>query len=147
MYIIDLLNKTCQCRELQLNQFICVYGVAAYVQRGYSVYNYNSKYYNAETLRRTYAVVVHAFGSPNSWAVSTNVKSRVAKERMVRKLLGRPKKKRIESNGEEPSRPRCSRCGQAGRNKKTYHSTLPMRSTLSQSGNTSTRRSKRTQAQ
>ena len=98
MYIIDLLNKTCQCRELQLNQFICVYGVAACAKRGYFVYNYISKYYTVETLRKTYAVVVHDTGSPDNWAVPTDVRSQVVKELIVRKLLDRPKKKKIESN-------------------------------------------------
>ena len=83
----------------------------------------------------------------DNWVALADVKSRIVKEPIVTKLPGQPKK-RIESNGEEPSQPKCSRCGQAGHNWKTCHSALPVRSTLSQSGNTSTRRRRmRTQKQ
>ena len=140
MYVVDLLNKTCQFREFQLNQFNCVYGGAACAKRGYFVYNYISKYYTTETLQRTYAVGVHATGSPNSWPIPADVKSQIAKESIERKLPGRSKKKRIESNGEEPSRLKCSHSGQVGHNRKTCRSALPVRSILSQSENTSTRR-------
>ena len=73
-------------------------------------------------------------------------KGRVIKELIMRKLLGWPKKKGIESNEDEPLK--CFRCEQAGHNKKTCHSAMPVRSTLFQNGNTLTRRRiKRIQAQ
>ena len=100
-FVVDLLNKTCQCCEFHLNQFIYAHGVTTCAKRSYFVYNYISKYYTTETLLRIYVVVVHAISSHNSWAVSADVKSRVVKEPIVRKLHGRPKKKRIEPNGEE----------------------------------------------
>ena len=124
------------------------HGVAACAKRGYFVHNYISKYYTIETFQRTYVAVMHVIGSLDSWTVPADVKSWVVKEPIVRKLPSWSKKKKIESNGKEPSRPKCSRCGQAGYNRKTCCSALPARSTLSQSGNTSTRRSRRrTQAQ
>ena len=64
----------------------------ACVKRGYIIYNYISKYYIVETFRVTYAVVVHAIGSPGSWAIPIDVKSWFVKEPNVRKLLDRPKK-------------------------------------------------------
>ena len=117
--------------------------MTTYAKRSYFVYNYIYKYYYAETLRRTYVGVVHAIGSPANWLVPVDVKSQVIKVLIARKLPGRLKKKMIESNGEEPSRPKCSHCGQAGHNKKTCRNVLPVSSTLSQSGNSSTRRSRR----
>ena len=70
----------------QLNQFICAHGVAACAKRGYSVYNYISKYYYVETLQRTYVGVVHAISSSPSWSVPADVKSRVVKEAIAREL-------------------------------------------------------------
>ena len=77
-------------------------------KRDYFIYNYISKYYTEETLRRIYVVVVYAISFSDSWDVPIDVKSWVVKESIVRKLPSRPKKKRFESNGEEPSRPKCS---------------------------------------
>ena len=48
-----------------------------------------------QRLQRTYAAVVYAISSSDSWAVPADIKSRVVKEPIVRKLPDQPKKKRI----------------------------------------------------
>ena len=62
-FVVDLKNKTCQCHEFQLDQFIYAHIAAAYGLHGLSVYNYVTMYYKKEEWMATYASVMHPIGT------------------------------------------------------------------------------------
>ncbi|CAH9125525.1 unnamed protein product [Cuscuta epithymum] len=121
IFIVNLKEKTCSCRVFQLEHFICVHGVAAVGhRRGLSCYDYISNYYFTHAWLSTYSGEMHPIGSWFDWEIPDHVKSVVCKPpTCLTRPPGRPKKKRIPSTGEFPSRQRCSRCKKGGHNKKS----------------------------
>lgn len=130
IFVVDLDKKTCQCREFQLNQFICAHGVAACGTRGLSVYNFIDKFYMKEEWRAAYSGVVHAIGSTSTWGIPEDIKNRVVRPPVSKKTTGRPKSSRILSVGEEVVKQKCSRCSQPGHNRLTCRNVIPVRSTI-----------------
>ncbi|CAH9148911.1 unnamed protein product [Cuscuta epithymum] len=128
-FVVDLKAKTCSCCEFQLEQFICVHGVAVVCnRRGLSCYDYISKYYFTQSWVAAYSGAVHPIGSLVDWDIPASVRSTICKPPTCdTRQPGRPKKKRIPSTGEFSSRQRCSRCKKDGHNKKSCRNPLSVR--------------------
>lgn len=145
LFVVNLEEKTCYCRQFQVDQFVCPHAVAACRERGLSVYDYVSPYYFKEKLKATYAGVVHPIGTEHGIQVPEEIKSRVVRKPVTNPKSGRPKTKRMLSTGETPCRQKCSRCGQSGHNRQTCRHPIPVRSTTFQASNARGRRRQRTE--
>ena len=142
IFVVNLQDRTCHCRQFQVDQFVCAHAVAACRQRGLSVYDYVSPYYKKEKYEATYAGVVHPIGTESGIAIPNDVKNRIVLKPIENPNPGRPKTTRIPSRGEELPRQKCSRCGEPGHNRQTCRSANPVRSTISQAENASRRRNR-----
>ncbi|RYE21854.1 MAG: hypothetical protein EOP45_09050 [Sphingobacteriaceae bacterium] len=126
-WAVNLHEKTCSCREFQLDSFICAHGIAACGHRNLAVEGYISPYYTAEYWRASYAGVHHPHGNIQTWIIPPEVANFVIQPPTHRaRAAGRPKKRRIPSQGEEPIRRKCSRCGEVGHNRTTCSSQFPL---------------------
>ncbi|CAH9094980.1 unnamed protein product [Cuscuta europaea] len=121
-FVVNLKEKTCSCRVFQLEHFICVHGVAAVGhRRGLSCYDYISNYSFTHAWLSTYSGEMHPIGSSFDWEIPDHVRSVICKPpTCLTRPPGKPKKKRIPSIDEFPSRQRCSRCMKGGHNKKSF---------------------------
>ncbi|CAH9084451.1 unnamed protein product [Cuscuta europaea] len=74
-YVVNLKERTCSCREFQLDGFLCVHAIAAIRSRpGFSCYDYISEFYTAHHWAQTYRDIIHPIGSPDGWMVPSHVK-------------------------------------------------------------------------
>ncbi|CAH9088755.1 unnamed protein product [Cuscuta epithymum] len=126
-YIVDLLERTCTCKEFQLEDFVCVHAVAAIAHRkGLSCYDFVSEYYKNSAWLNAYSGVVYPLGEYSVDDIPMEDRNRVVKPPISdKKTAGRPKNKRIPSKGEFVSRQTCGRCKQHGHNQKTCHNPIP----------------------
>ncbi|KAH6776331.1 hypothetical protein C2S52_013892 [Perilla frutescens var. hirtella] len=53
-FIVDLHQKSCKCREFQLDLMLCSHVVAAIMKNGESILDYVSSYYTTDNWRKTY---------------------------------------------------------------------------------------------
>ncbi|CAH9086615.1 unnamed protein product [Cuscuta europaea] len=74
-YVVNLKERTCTCREFQLDGFLCVHSVATIRSRPeLSFYDYISEFYTAHHWAQTYRGIIHPIRSPDSWMVPSHVK-------------------------------------------------------------------------
>ncbi|PON68470.1 hypothetical protein TorRG33x02_262020, partial [Trema orientale] len=88
----------------------------------------------------TYADIVCPIGSPSNLTYPNEVVNLVVKPPIVTKIPGRPKNTRIESTDEDSVKQKYSRCGNSGHNRQTCHNPIPIRSTINEAADCSTRR-------
>ncbi|CAH9085664.1 unnamed protein product, partial [Cuscuta epithymum] len=73
-YVVNLKERTCTCREFELDGFLCGHSVAAIRSRpGLSCYDYISEFYTAHRWAQTYCGIIHPIGSPEGWMVPSHV--------------------------------------------------------------------------
>ncbi|CAH9130179.1 unnamed protein product, partial [Cuscuta epithymum] len=115
-YVVNLKERTCTCREFELDGFLCVHSVAAIRSRpGLSCYDYISEFYTAHHWAQTYCGIIHPIGSPDGWMVPSHVSQIICKPPSCEsRPPGRPKKRRIPSTGEHVRKQTCTRCHMAG---------------------------------
>ena len=127
VYAVNLEEHTCSCRRWQAHEFICPHGIAACRERNLPVENFISKFYSTEYLRATYADVHHPHCDISSWVIPPEVENIVVlPPEHAARAAGRPKKRRIPSQGEEVRRRKCARCGVLGHNRQTCSSATPL---------------------
>ncbi|RYE20793.1 MAG: hypothetical protein EOP45_10500 [Sphingobacteriaceae bacterium] len=127
VYAVNLEERTCSCRRWQAHNFICPHAIAACRVRNRQVENYISEFYSTEYLRATYAGVHHPHGDISSWNIPPEVENiKVLPPQHKARAAGRPKKRRIPSQGEDIIRRKCTRCGQIGHNRQTCNSATPL---------------------
>ncbi|CAH9124156.1 unnamed protein product [Cuscuta epithymum] len=127
-YVVNLTERTCTCREFELDGFLCVHSVAAIRSRpGLSCYDYISEFYTAHHWAQTYCGIIHPIGSPDGWMVPSHVSQIICKPPSCEsRPPGRPKKRRIPSTGEHVRKQTCTRCHMAGHNRKTCRNPIPL---------------------
>ena len=77
-----------------------------------------SPYYYVETLCVAYADSIYPVGDIDQWEVPQKVQTRVVRPfDMRQRSAGRPRKKRILSQGEDRIQYKCRRCGRRGHNR------------------------------
>ena len=124
---MNLIDKTCSCREFQTDLFVCVHAIAACRLRNLPVESYCAEYYTTEYWKLAYAGVIHPQGSESSWTFPNEIKQiKVNPPNFLGRPAGRPKKRRIPSLGESDAPLRkCSRCGGVGHNRATCRNPIP----------------------
>ncbi|XP_024039334.1 uncharacterized protein LOC112097969 [Citrus clementina] len=114
---VNMLEKTCTCREFQLEQLPCVHAVAVCRHRDFSIYDYCSHYYSSDAWVLAYSETIYPVGPQEGWDVSGDVCAREVHPPLEKRSSGRPKNNRIPSRGEEKVPRKCSRCGGRGYNR------------------------------
>ncbi|KAH9658494.1 SWIM-type domain-containing protein [Citrus sinensis] len=124
---VNILDKTCSCREFQLDQLPCEHALAVCRYREtLSVYDMCSRYYSSEAWVAAYAETIYPVGTEKEWEVSEEVQSNEVLPPVEKRKKGRPQKIRIPSQGEEKLRRKCGRCGSRGHNRLTCSAPIPL---------------------
>ena len=127
IFIVDMSERTCTCRRFQVDQIPCPHVMAVCNLRRIDPYNYCSNYYSKDYLYACYAHVVHPIGSEVGWDVSEAARSQIVNPPKAQRRPGRPRVRRILSQGEEIDHIRCGRCNGAGHNRQTCTNSVPLR--------------------
>ncbi|KAH9770671.1 SWIM-type domain-containing protein [Citrus sinensis] len=126
---VNILDKTCNCREFQLDQLPCEHALAVCRYREtLSVYDMCSRYYSSEAWVTAYAETIYHVGTEEEWEVSEEVQSNEVLHPVEKRKKGRPQQIRIPSQGEEKLRRKCGRCGSRGHNRLTCSLPMPLSS-------------------
>ncbi|XP_012846363.1 PREDICTED: uncharacterized protein LOC105966351 [Erythranthe guttata] len=117
--VVDLGERTCSCRLWQINGFPCAHAPAVIfveLRCGLVAYDYIDRWYHRSTFKESYSGSIIPFVRQVS-----DLHVAVIGPPEVKPTRGRPKRKRIPSQGEcVPRKMTCSRCkDQGNHNKKT----------------------------
>ncbi|KAG5525661.1 hypothetical protein RHGRI_032085 [Rhododendron griersonianum] len=113
---VDIGRRTCSCCWWQLNGFPCCHAVCAIKYSGKDLNLYVERYFHVESYRQVYSKPIYPVASLLKGDVvdcGTSILPPLSK-----KPPGRPKKKRIRSNGEKVREMKCGRCGKMGNHNK-----------------------------
>ncbi|GJY03108.1 zinc finger, PMZ-type containing protein [Tanacetum coccineum] len=121
-YGVSLQHKVCQCRMWELSGIPCVHAVAAYMHVGSDLDAGVSHWYSRESWFNAYQFSIKPVFGTNMWKMTNDVPPLPP---IIRKMPGRPQKKRIqapgETNGSQVSRVgrtmTCKNCWEKGHNK------------------------------
>ncbi|GMN70934.1 hypothetical protein TIFTF001_052591 [Ficus carica] len=127
IWIVDMSERTCTCRRFQVDQIPCHHAMAVCNYRRIDPYNYCSNYYTKDYLYSCYADVVHPIGSAEGWDVSEEVSLQIVNPPTTKRGPGRPRVRRIPSQGEEHEPIRCGGCNGYGHNRQTCTNSVPLR--------------------
>ncbi|XP_062118315.1 uncharacterized protein LOC133831929 [Humulus lupulus] len=124
---VDLLNKTCTCGMFQIIGIPCAHALSGSLKRGVNFYSLCSDYYKIETWRSSYTESIYPTGNEEEWIVPNDImtiKVRTPAQKNPvdhpKKKQGRPKTKRLPSNGDKlVVQRKCSTCGGLGHNRAT----------------------------
>ncbi|KAG5557159.1 hypothetical protein RHGRI_007430 [Rhododendron griersonianum] len=120
---VDIGRRTCSCCWWQLNGFPYCHAVYAIKYSGKDLNLYVERYFHVESYRQVYSKPIYPVASLLKGDVvdcGTSILPPLSK-----KPPGRPKKKRIRSNGEKVREMKCGRCGKMGN-----HNKLPCKEDL-----------------
>ncbi|GMN67803.1 hypothetical protein TIFTF001_036863 [Ficus carica] len=101
IWIFDISERTCTCKRFQVDQIPCPHAMAVCNHRRINPYNYCSNYYTKDYLYACYAHVVHPIGSAEGWDVSEEIRLQIVNPPTTKRGPGRPRVRRIPSQGEE----------------------------------------------
>ncbi|KAG5526792.1 hypothetical protein RHGRI_032905 [Rhododendron griersonianum] len=113
---VDIGRRTCSCCWWQLNGFPCCHAVCAIKYSGKDLNLYVERYFHVESYHQVYSKPIYPVASLLKGDVvdcGTSILPPLSK-----KPPGRPKKKRIRSNGEKVREMKCGRCGKMGNHNK-----------------------------
>ncbi|GKA13491.1 zinc finger, PMZ-type containing protein [Tanacetum coccineum] len=121
-YAVSLQHKVCQCRLWELSGIPCVHVVAAYMHVGTDLDAGVSHWYSREAWFNAYQFSIKPVFGTNMWKRTNDVPPLPP---IIRKMPGRPQKKRIpapgETSGSQVSRVgrtmTCKNCWEKGHNK------------------------------
>lgn len=141
-FVVDLKNKTCNCRRWELTGIPCVHACRAIAHRkekDVTAIDYVDNYYTVETFQKSYAHSINPMPGPEMWKKTSLVKVLPPTEK---RGVGRPKKARRRQPDElskkasergsattnasvtqmprQPHKVKCSVCGGLGHNAR-YH--------------------------
>lgn len=114
--VVDTKHWTCTCKLWQLNGIPCVHAVAVIFLKLNGKYELVDHYFHTEAYKATYSNVIVPFCKPELDGQGT-----VVRAPDYHQTRGRPKRRRIPSQGESIARKiRCGQCGElSNHNKKT----------------------------
>ncbi|KAK2637276.1 hypothetical protein Ddye_032068 [Dipteronia dyeriana] len=116
---VDLIAKTCTCKEFDVDQIPCAHALGCIRLRGFSFVDYCSPYYSSVFLVAAYSGEIHLVGQPSEWLVPEDIVSKIVHPSVGRCGLGRSKKNRIPSFGKEVTQRSCTTCHRVGHNSHT----------------------------
>ncbi|KAL5562200.1 hypothetical protein UlMin_031947 [Ulmus minor] len=124
--VVAIFNKTCTCKEFDIDKLPCVHAIATVHHAQVSVYSLVSPYYTKEYYVLAYDETIYSVGSQSQWDVPNEVIARIVLPREVKdKKRGRPKTSRFPSVGEFRKRKnRCDKCGAYRHYKKKCNSQI-----------------------
>ncbi|XP_022883517.1 uncharacterized protein LOC111400333 [Olea europaea var. sylvestris] len=118
--IVNFFEKTCTCREFQLNRMPCVHATRAACLRGMSLYDLCSSYYTSEYWKGSYGEAIYPIQREVDWNVPLKITGTSIMPPSMRRPPGRPPTRRKRSRHEYITRLRkCTRCGGLGHNRTT----------------------------
>ncbi|KAK3226064.1 hypothetical protein Dsin_005926 [Dipteronia sinensis] len=116
--IVDLEQRSCSCREWDLDELPCIHAMAVARIKGMPINALCSDFFTTGWLQHAYAMAVNPVPKPETWDIPDAVRDRIVLPWLKRKQPGRPKKSRTPSAGEKRKKQTCSNCGEKGHNKK-----------------------------
>ncbi|KAH6775808.1 hypothetical protein C2S52_013369 [Perilla frutescens var. hirtella] len=129
VYMVDLQNRTCDCREFELDLIPCSHAVAVICCTGGAIYDYVARYYRVESLVGMYNSVIRGLPRPEQWIVPDTFVGRVVLAPEIRRRAGRPSMSRARAPFEASSSARqqfCTRCHGPGHNMRVCTAHLPI---------------------
>ncbi|KAK0570847.1 hypothetical protein LWI29_007390 [Acer saccharum] len=117
--IVDLEQRSCSCREWDLDELPCIHAMAVATLKGKPINSLCSDFFTTGWLKQAYAMVVNPVPNPEEWDIADDVRNRVVLPWKKKRLTGRPKKNRMPSVGEKRKQQSCGNCGQKGHNQKS----------------------------
>ncbi|XP_016476708.2 uncharacterized protein LOC107798249 [Nicotiana tabacum] len=122
---VDLHNRTCSCREFDLDKIPCPHAMAAFrVEFGdqyvTSIYDYASDFYYIDTYVNAYVIEINPMPSEECWDVPPELVERKIPPPSCEIQLGRRKTNHIPASGEvKKKQNRCSICKRTGHKRTT----------------------------
>ena len=123
---VNLENKTCSCREFDLDHYLCVHAAAACRFHDILFHLFCLEYYTVSTWRDCYAPTIYPLDDQRLWQAPPEITDRVVLPPNVRRTLRRPRTQRILSRGEDRPYRWCSRCKVLGHNRQTCTGNDPL---------------------
>ncbi|KAJ4726137.1 Zinc finger, PMZ-type, partial [Melia azedarach] len=123
--VVHLQEKTCSCRRFDLSQLPCAHALAACRHICLSHNSLCAHYYTTNTWMNAYAESIHPVGNDVDWLIPSEVREIIVHPPRQRPPVGRRRKQRIPSIGEDVMRRMCSRCHQRGHNRATCKNPIP----------------------
>ncbi|KAH6833897.1 hypothetical protein C2S53_005338 [Perilla frutescens var. hirtella] len=105
-FIVDLHQKSCKCREFQLDLMPCSHAVAAIMKNGESILDYVTSYYTMDNWRETYEGSVRSLSHRDDWVVPAHIAQQKVTPLIVTRQAGRPSGHRHPSGAEAANRRR-----------------------------------------
>ncbi|KAH6769130.1 hypothetical protein C2S51_014466 [Perilla frutescens var. frutescens] len=105
-FIVDLHQKSCKCREFQLDLMPCSHAVAAIMKNGESILDYVSSYYTMDNWREIYEGSVRSLPHQGEWVVPNHIAQQKVTPLIMTRQVGRPPGRRHPSRAEAADR-RC----------------------------------------
>ncbi|KAL7184881.1 hypothetical protein ACSBR2_026932 [Camellia fascicularis] len=115
--MVDIDKRTCCCFKWQINGFSCSHAVVAIRNSGLDLYDLVAEFYHVTAYRNSYQQNIQPI--PTVEKPPFNPDDFVIQPPSVKRPPGRPKKKRILSQGEEVQQIRCGRCQRMGNHNRT----------------------------
>ncbi|VVA39758.1 PREDICTED: transposon [Prunus dulcis] len=128
-FAVDLAIKTCSCKRWDLCGLPCPHAISCILRRKHDPYSYVDECYKREAYLKCYNPIISPMPSMDQW-LSTGPHPLLPP--LFKKQTGRPRKKRAREQGDPLAATKgnklskwvhvkfsCSKCGQAGHNKKT----------------------------
>ncbi|XP_050941311.1 uncharacterized protein LOC127149569 [Cucumis melo] len=110
-FVVNILNRTCSCRQWDLDLIPCSYACIALSTRNLNLHLYTDKFYYVSNLINLYKKRTCPIGTVNQIRNTHQGGNDGILPPHVKRPAGRPKKKRFTSFLEKKASVRCSRCG------------------------------------
>nr|XP_016461892.1 PREDICTED: uncharacterized protein LOC107785169 [Nicotiana tabacum] len=124
-HCVNMQAQTCTCRSWMLKGIPCAHAIAAMHFKNLDPINYISHWYHKSTYLKAYSTFIQPVSNMQMWPTSTNPP---IEPPPIKKMPGRPKKKRRREETEHPTSGKlsrrgmemtCSNCGGYGHNKRS----------------------------
>ncbi|XP_016902695.1 uncharacterized protein LOC107991823 [Cucumis melo] len=115
-FVVNILNRTCSCRQWDLDLIPCSHACIALSTRNLNLHLYTDKLYYVSNLINLYKKGMRPIGTVNQIRNTHQGGNDGILPPQVKRAAGRPKKKRFTSFLEKKASVRCSGCGKKGHN-------------------------------
>ncbi|KAA0050201.1 uncharacterized protein E6C27_scaffold355G00330 [Cucumis melo var. makuwa] len=119
-FVVNILNRPCSCRQWDLDLISCSHTCIALSTRNLNLHLYTDKFYYVSNLINLYKKGTRPIGTVNQIRNIHQGGNDGILPPQVKRLAGRPKKKKFTSFLEKKATVRCSRCGKKGHNCRSY---------------------------
>ena len=131
--VVDLSRKTCSCRVFDLDHIPCTHAIAVIQKVNGNITDFMRKYYLFASWKESYKETIYPVPMKSEWIVPEEILRMECYPPYVRRQVGRPRKKRILSEGEfrrvaikKTRKPiTCDFCGNTSHNRKTCKNRIP----------------------